>query len=262
MVEGVASAVSRSDDNFQGQEVGKGGGPSLRGWDGEAPFSPVPPVRDPSGPSFEEVWAWAKRDAERGRRTIADNGSLLWAYRGSKVEEWDGDWTNLTYPPVEYSGDHIQYYANLTNYLCQRFLDLTADGNTTLSPTMKAALIAQVLARPNGDSDANFEHYLRSYLAHGDAFATSNRSEFSEHNRKAISDVAAKMAEIEGKANLPNADMRAGNKILNEVVGLRGISDEERDALRRQNADRVRESVVGASLQQAFTLVSLMNRPV
>lgn len=174
----------------------------------------------------------AEQRDEHGRVARAQNGQDLAAY----APGWDGDWTNLDYR-MDANGDGAQTWVEVVNYLCQRILDLTAPGNTTLNETQKALLWATVRDYRDGDGKKYdpFSHYIGMYLTQGtvavDQEHFDSQGNFVERywsQKEGIVRVAEKLAELEKQANLPNADMRAGNRLLREIgADTRNMSDEE-----------------------------------
>lgn len=181
--------------------------------------------------------AQAAEDRDRGRTTMAPGGQVLSFYAGvdEKGRRWDGDWTNIPYPPFE-SGNP----AEVVNYLCQRVLDLTDQDNPTLSASQKAELLAAVYHYDG--KNKRFSVFLEEYLRDGEVsladlqalggtdYHADGALESAEVNGM-IKVIAEKITQLEKQANLPNADMRDANALMSTLGlydPLRGQEGHER----------------------------------
>jgi hypothetical protein len=144
----------------------------------------------------------------------------------------------------------------VVNYLCQRILDLTAAANPTLTPSQKALLWTTVHEWKEGQF-SRFSEFLDEYQRQGfvseDRLKAIGESEVNASHQlqngqvmESIKRVAEKIAEIEKQADLPNADMRAGNALLRSIgADQTGMSEETRARLEAENARAAREGWMG-----------------
>jgi hypothetical protein len=229
-------------------EGGRGGPPILDDGDGG-----VGGVGDGASPAGDKRAAQAAEDEARGRRTRAGNGAVNAGYAGEdeKGRRWDGDWTNIPYPSFEPDN-----WAEVVNYLCQRILDLTAADNPTLTPTQKALLWTTAHEWKDGQF-SRFAAFLNEYQRDGQVSIedlkrigdTGLNDQGDLQNgqvMESIKRVAEKIAEIEKQADLPNADMRAGNALLRSIGADRtGMDEESRARLREESARVARDGWIG-----------------
>jgi len=197
--------------------------------------------------------AQAAEDARMGRKTMTKEGIVYAAYAGEDEQgrRWDGDWTNIPYPSFE-----PHDWPGVVNYLCQRILDLTAAANPTLTPSQKA-LLWTTAHEWKEDQVSRFSEFLHWYQEKGGLtledlmrIGQTKVRESGElengHVMESIKRVAEKIAEIEKQADLPNADMRAGNALLRSIgADQTGMSEETRARLEAENARAAREGWMG-----------------
>jgi hypothetical protein len=182
-----------------------------------------PAHRRPVHPPYSGIGVDDWQHDDFGRVQKAGNGTTLPGYlvdndpRQAGVQSWNGDWSDIRYPPITYSNNRQAYYSELITYLCQRFLDLTAPANPTLTDTQKAVLVAQVLYDPQG-GNALFQDFLSRYLRFGNVFENFDLGNWNATNHDVIQKVAEKLLETEKLANLPNAEMREANRLIEQVA--------------------------------------------
>lgn len=170
----------------------------------------TPPRAKPDDAHVED---W-QRDGY-GRVRFAANGEQLAAYRADRDEAKDGlqlftgDWNDVPYRTL--GAENAVGWQELVEYYCQRVLDLTAPQNPTLSVSQKALLWAQV--HSYAEDTLNMGTFLNTYLTTGKC----NPDTSGEGARRAILDLAKQLNDLEKQANLPNAEMKAANALMEEI---------------------------------------------